>query len=526
MRSAVAAVWLAIAVFCAAPTPAASLARVTLESDVVIGAPSRGGAAWRPLRRAPTSRKLSLQVALRRDLAAARALQATVNRVSDPASTEYGRYLTAEDVTRLVAAPAEAAAAVREWLASEGVHGELVLSGDWVVARATIAQAEALLETELWEFVHVRTGRRAVRAKQSYSVPASVEPFVELVGELLRLPRVRRAARVPRDGASGDWPNDCDKQVYGLQCGGWLTPGVVKARYRWSDVPRSTNNSVAVAEFDDEYYDAKDLEMFSQACGIEPAVTVSATVGGNRPSVCEDGCTEALMDIELLGALAPGVPLTTFYTQNYDLLAWLATLSNASSVPLVHSVSYGLDEGNQAGGADYMARVDWEFQKLAARGVTIVVSSGDAGVWGIEGGDKFQPQFPASSPNVLAVGGTDFVGSSVGDETATHWSGGGFSDFFSRPEYQRSAVEGYLGGGVKLPPTTLWNSTGRGYPDVSALSGSTIPYCILLAGAFQAEAGTSASAPVVAALLAKLNDALLNAGKVPLAQARRVRSCD
>ena len=84
---------------------------------------------------------------------------------------------------------------------------------------------------------------------------------------------------------------------------------------------------------------------------------------------------------------------------------------------------------------------------------------------------RFKPDFPAASPYITAVGGTDFVTKSVvGDEKAWVAGGGGFSDDFAIPAYQAEAVAAYLSQ-PDLPPKDLWNSTGRAYPDVSALAG-------------------------------------------------------
>ena len=85
--------------------------------------------------------------------------------------------------------------------------------------------------------------------------------------------------------------------------------------------------------------------------------------------------------------------------------------------------------------------------------------------------EQFKPDFPASSPYVTAVGGTDFDQKSVvGTEKAWSNSGGGFSNTFGIPAYQAKAVKHYKRTAT-LPPARLYNDTGRGYPDVSALGG-------------------------------------------------------
>ncbi|KFW73769.1 Tripeptidyl-peptidase 1, partial [Phalacrocorax carbo] len=119
-------------------------------------------------------------------------------------------------------------------------------------------------------------------------------------------------------------------------------------------------------------------------------------------------------------------------------LAWLLLLSNMSSLPWVHSVSYGDDEDSLS--LAYMERVNVEFMKAAARGLTILFASGDdgAGCRRVPGGNHtFRPSFPASSPYVTTVGGTSFKNPFlVTAEVTDYISGGGFSNVFPMPDYQ------------------------------------------------------------------------------------------
>lgn len=109
------------------------------------------------------------------------------------------------------------------------------------------------------------------------------------------------------------------------------------------------------------------------------------------------------------------------------------------------------------------------FAQLGARGVSVLVSSGDTGVGSAcqtnDGTNttRFMPVFPASCPFVTAVGGTQ----GVQPEMATTFSGGGFSDLFCRPRYQDKAITGYLD---RLGDRWegLYNPGGRGFPDVAA----------------------------------------------------------
>lgn len=113
------------------------------------------------------------------------------------------------------------------------------------------------------------------------------------------------------------------------------------------------------------------------------------------------------------------------------------------------------------------------------------------------------------SPSVTSVGGTKYMS----PEVASHISSGGMSNIFPIPQYQASAVPGYI---KTLGDTYkgLYNTTGRGFPDVAAAAEN---YNIIGRGnGYQFEFGTSASAPTFASVIALVNDRLIAAGKSPM----------
>ena len=173
--------------------------------------------------------------------------------------------------------------------------------------------------------------------------------------------------------------------------------------------------------------------------------------------------------------------------------------------------------------------------KLALQGVSIVVASGDAGVAGrssptcLGSNNKiFSPDFPVTCPYITSAGATFLpkgADVSIDAETAvTRFpSGGGFSNIYPIPSYQASAVNSYL---TNHPPpyksysTTnntnigagggIFNKAGRAYPDVSAVGDNIV---IFNQGSSILEGGTSASTPVFASILNRINEERLAAGK-------------
>jgi len=392
-----------------------------------------------------------------------------------------------------------------------------------------VAQANEMFQTPLQRFVRtVKDQEHVVLRANEYTVPEHISAVVSLVGDLIHFPgEVKQPIIVDINsespnrkllggggGGAGKWDNACTG-TGGTGCKGLVTPAVIKQRYNVpaQEASAAANNTMAVAEFQGQYYDDKDLTGFSTACKISPAVTVARDVGKNR----QQSAVESLLDIEYIGAVANPVPLTVYYLEEFSLLTWIQTVGSTSNPGWVHSVSYGNDERQQTSAA-YMTQVAGQFQQIGARGISVLFASGDQGVWGRSGhGSKFNPDFPGACPWITTVGGTDFATDNIGDETAWNAGGGGFSDQFAMPSWQKTAVEGYLSDkSADLPKASFYNASGRGYPDIAALGGQKAPYCISEGSRFAGVAGTSASCPTASAIFALLNDVRIKAGKSPL----------
>jgi tripeptidyl-peptidase-1 len=433
------------------------------------------------------------------------------------------------DLKEILGAPTGTIEKVKTWLMSNGVdETDIVLNDHEDILRVVtkVGVAESLLKTDLVAFYHGDSQVRLVRAATPYYLPEEISEHVSLVGDLMRLPQmdVKKPAPVVLDekddvfnwynalfGAPQTWANDCDTS----SCSGKVTPGVIRERYNIGDDASSSKNSMAVAEFQYQYYDQKILDNFNNKCHVDS--TPANVIGGNNPS---QAGVEALLDIEFIKAAAPEVDLTIWYSSDYSLLQWATDITEMDNAPYVWSVSYGNDEAQQTG-ADYMNQCSVQFQKAGAKGLSILFASGDQGTCGREGcgffKKKYHPDFPAANPYITAVGGTDFATKGViGEETSWSESGGGFSDTFDIPSWQADVVAGYKSSAT-LPKASLYSDTGRGYPDIAALGGEVNTYCVATSSSsFQGVAGTSASCPVAAGIFAKLNGIRLAAGKAPL----------
>ena len=202
----------------------------------------------------------------------------------------------------------------------------------------------------------------------------------------------------------------------------------------------------------------------------------------------------------------------------------------------VISISYGGQEADLP--ASYQQRQCNEYMKLGMQGVSIVVASGDSGVAGPAGDDNadgclgtgqiFSPDFPATCPYLTTAGATYLpagADATKDQEVAvTRFpSGGGFSNIYAIPSYQASAVAAYFKtAGTQYPYYSstnnnsfganggIYNINGRGYPDVSAVGDNIAIYNM---GAATLIGGTSASTPVFAAILNRINEERIAVGK-------------
>jgi tripeptidyl-peptidase-1 len=161
--------------------------------------------------------------------------------------------------------------------------------------------------------------------------------------------------------------------------------------------------------------------------------------------------------------------------------------------------------------AAYLTRFNIELQKAGTRGLSVMVSAGDSGVGCSRTGLAFAPNYPAAFPAITTVGGT----TNPDAESVWPQGGGGFSNVFPRPKWQADAVESYLGTGAgkTLPPASYFNSSGRGYPDVTAMSTGFVVY---QGGNATVADGTSASCPFFAGVIARLNAERFAVGKSAL----------
>ncbi len=249
-----------------------------------------------------------------------------------------------------------------------------------------------------------------------------------------------------------------------------------------------------------------DLSTYFKSLNINVPQVISVSVDGgkNSPTTPDSADGEVMLDIEVAGAIAPAAKIAVYFAPNTDqgfLDAVTTAVHDTTNQPSVISISWGSAESTWTTQA--MTNFDEAFQAAGAMGVTVCVAAGDNGSSdGVNDGNN-HVDFPASDPFVLGCGGTTLQTSNEQIVSETVWddlpnggaTGGGVSNVFPLPTWQE---------GFDVPAPTVQGG-GRGVPDVSGDADPNTGYNILVDGESVVEGGTSAVAPLWAALVARMN---------------------
>ncbi|ELQ34949.1 tripeptidyl-peptidase 1 [Pyricularia oryzae Y34] len=469
-------------------------------------------AAWKRIRSATADDVLTLRIAVKNH----RKLdQRHILARSDPNSPLYGKYLGAAELNSLLDESTSPDARqgswdrVRRWVGQQNVNvvGE---NARGIEISLSAREAESLLGTSF--SIYSKDGDDTLVARtEAYSLPLSIRNDVEFVYPTIHFfqggsPRdsARKLERRQRGLPQG--PFDCSK---------YNCPVNISAKYNIDYIPESASASkLAVAGFLEQYPSTESWKDFISKYGLSNSTNqapfnVVTLNGGKNPDTVKDGMIEAQLDLEYTSSFTGPLNVTYYMvggrpptwkqpgnitvpeseSDQEPYLEFLDFLLSRDDVPQVISISYTDDE--QSVPRSYADQVCDRFGQLAMRGVSVLVASGDAG-----------PRAPASA--------------SAWARPASHASSRPsrprvrFSNYYARPEWQKAAVEAYLPHtGIPENPHYAWNSSGRGYPDLTLLGTD---YLITNAGSTQPAKGTSASTPVVASMIALLNDIRLRKG--------------
>jgi kumamolisin len=260
-----------------------------------------------------------------------------------------------------------------------------------------------------------------------------------------------------------------------------------------------------------------DLDAYFGSLGITGPTVTAVSVDGavNQPGQDPAGADgEVLLDIEVVGALAPKADILVYFAPNTDagFLDAIINASHAAPTPAAISISWGQNE--DAWTAQARTALDQALADATALGVTVTAAAGDNGSTDGAADGKDHADFPASSPYALACGGTRLAADpATGTTTSeTVWNdgpnsatGGGYSDTFPVPVWQRGLPAHVRHHKGSRKPTR--GGHGRGLPDVSGVADPQTGYRVRVDGKDMVIGGTSAVAPLWAALIALFGQA-------------------
>jgi kumamolisin len=379
-------------------------------------------------------------------------------------------------------------------------HGLRVVRADsgqrTVVLAGTIAKLTKAFSTKL---TMQKTEKGVFRTRSGcLYVPEALGPIVEGVFGLdnrpAATPKFRRLAVAPRTGDVS------------------YKPTQVATAYEFPADAEGTGQCIALVELGGGFKPA-DLDAYFSSLGVTPTpkvLAVGVDGGENMPTGDANGPDgEVMLDIEVAGAVAPRATVAAYFAPNTDrgfIDAVLAALHDKANRPSVLSISWGSAESGWTQQA--MNGLNGALQDAGLLGVTVCVAAGDGGSGDGAADGLAHADFPASSPFALACGGTRLEPTGKGAQAETVWNdgaeggatGGGVSDVFDLPAWQKDAhVPKSVNPGHRV---------GRGLPDVSGNADPETGYEVRVDGQVTVIGGTSAVAPLVAGLIALLNQKL------------------
>src|SRR3569833_2803435 len=463
----------------------------------------------------PSASKLSgVSIVFNRSTQQQAALVKLLAEQQDPASPQHHRWLSPEEFgTRFGMAESDLEK-VQSWLQQQGLVVERVArSRNMIRFSGTVGQLERAFQTEMHYY---KTGSETHYAPATeLSLPAAIAPTVQTIRNLSSIRP--RSMHVKSRGAftSGKSGNN------------FFAPGDIAVTYDikplYSAGIDGTGQSIAVVG--QSAIDPKDIENFQNAAGLAKKDPVMVLVPGSGSSTVFAGDEgESDLDVEWSGAIAKGATIHFVYTgssSNFNAFDSIQ-YANLEGIGNVISISYGACE-TAVQNANFS--IEDVFQQAAAQGQTILASSGDQGSTACSGDtngltqtqqDALAVNYPASSPYVTALGGTEI---SQSDSTSsTYWSSSSGSDVLTSAKryipvvvWSDSSAQYGLsssgGGASALFPKPSWQKGvpgipadgKRDLPDVSLYSSPNLPGYLFCTSDKANWIGANSSGPAQAA---------------------------
>ena len=291
---------------------------------------------------------------------------------------------------------------------------------------------------------------------------------------------------------------------------GTFTPAQVAGIYGFPKQADGAGQCIAIVELGGGFRSEDITHYFLDVLKLPVPRVVAVAVDGSSNAPAGSASSpdaEVMLDIAVAGAVAPRATIAVYFAPNTDqgfYNAIAAAVHDTRYNPGIISISWGGPESTWS--QQSLTEYNNLLQDAVRLGVTVCVASGDNGSTdGLQDGLE-HVDFPASSPFVLACGGTSLKTADGKISQEVVWNemskqqgatGGGVSDFFPKPTYQA---------GAGVPPSrNPGNFVGRGVPDVAGNADPVTGYDVYLDGQMAVLGGTSAVAPLWAGLVALIN---------------------
>src|SRR4051812_22994719 len=517
-----------LAVLAAAPVAAGS------SSSVDYGPISHQG--LKNVGAASTSLKLPLQLGL---IANQSGLQSAVKSASNPASSSYGKYPSLSTLQSKCGASSSKRNAVVNAFKSNGVTATVDVTHLRVSATVSVGKAQKMFGTP-WKVYKTSTGSKVALPVNTPKLPSGINGNVDTVAGMREQissgsSSNARAAVVANGGPptrTGTPALGCVPTAFPAALGSnsGLYPNQILTAYGIAPLQAAglKGQGAGVAIIGEAPTPASDVNTFRSCFGAQGTSLKIHNAGSLKPIL------ESSLYAMTVSMVAPALAHFDLWVHPInvvdDFLVLVAeplqATTNGTPLPDVISVSYGECESVVQPATASRTLVERQLTATAALGITTVVAAGDSGSSACARGVKTnqlsssdtkpQVDWPASSPWVLAVGGTNLtlapdntIASSgawndtayPAPYTATAGGGGGSSAFEARPWWQ--------------PAQSFATSGKRMLPDIAAFADESPGYPIVCSNGVQGckgsgqsiafVGGTSAAAPLVAGMIALWN---------------------
>ena len=479
------------------------------------------------LAKAASGQQVSLAVGL--SLRNQAGLAAYLQQITTPHSPLYHHYLNAATFAALYGPLPSSEAAVISYLRSQGFRITATYPNHLVVdAQGTVAQAEQTFQTQINNYQEA-DGRRFFANASAPSLPGTLAPFVASV---VGLDNLVQYGRVPLSHGHAKPSLAPSKNVSAdITCPQpgpttlptSYTPSQIATAYDFNQLYANGNlgegQTVGLLELDG--FSPNDIALYASCFGGKNTAIQTIPIDGYNGAAGANAA-EVELDMEMVLGLAPRLASLRVYEASISSLAayndaWARIINDGT--PVV-STSWVFCE-EEAGVSNEIQQENIFFQTAAAQGQTILAASGDLGATGCynpQTGANTNPAVddPASQPYVTGVGGTTlhinadntYQSEQVWNDRAINdgASGGGVSQVWAMPKWQQGpgVANAYSTGFREVPDVSINADPETGYDVYCSVGGCA-------GGGWRVLGGTSASAPVWAAMVALANEAALKA---------------